>query len=65
MTRTEQIRFKDAMNNIGLPDLADQGCLFFDKDYRRVREHFNHFTEVYGESFTESETGKFVKELIG
>ena len=60
----EMIKFKDAMNNIGLPDLADQGVLYFRKDYRRVREQMKAFEERYGESFTESDTAKFIRKLV-
>ena len=56
------VAFRDCMNNIGLPDLADKGFLS-PEDIERVKTQYKHFIDLYGDSFAMSETALHVRQL--
>lgn len=60
----DRIMFKDAMNNLGLPDLADIGALYTRKDYRRVHEAYETLTDLYGDTFLNTLTAETVRGLL-
>ena len=56
------IEFKDCMNNIGCPDLADKGQVGMD-DFYRLKEQREYFAKNYP-GFTESKTCKDLDKII-
>lgn len=56
------IEFRDCMNNIGCPDLADNGSVGMD-DYYRLKDQREYFAKNYP-GFTESKTCKDLDLLI-
>ena len=61
------IEFKDCMNNIGCPDLADRigtsNKVGTPEDLRRLKEQREFFAKNY-KGFTESKTCKDLDEII-
>ena len=63
-TNNKKMAIRDALNNIGLPDLADIGALYTSKDYRRVREAYNTMAEKYGDTFINTLTAETIRTLL-